>query len=95
MIFNATKCCFIKSKLSKNVISTLTIIKQNDVVIFILFPFAENTPPSQEDTGSEELGIYTPENITEKLIIEKVDEFLKKMIEWEVPTIKNKVGFVN
>lgn len=66
-----------------------------DVVIFILFPFAENTPPSQEDTGSEELGIYTPENITEKLIIEKVDEFLKKMIEWEVPTIKNKVGFVN
>ena len=29
----------------------------------------------------------------EKLIIEKVDEFLKEMIKWEVPSYKTTLGF--
>lgn len=61
-----------------------------DVNIFMLFPILENSSDSSSDDG---LVIYTPENIDEKLIIEKVDEFLKKMIQWEIPIIKNKVGF--
>lgn len=61
-----------------------------DVNVFVLYPIVENF----DDTTSEkELNTYEPKVITEKLIIEKVDDFLKKMIEWEVPSIKNKVGF--
>lgn len=56
----------------------------------MLFPILDNITDSSNDDG---LTIYKPENIDEKLIIEKVDEFLKKMILWEVPVIKNKVGF--
>lgn len=59
-----------------------------DVYIFIMFPFVE-----QLDNTSLELGFYTPQEITERLIIEKVDEFLKEMIKWEVPTYKNSMGF--
>jgi len=63
-----------------------------DIIIFILFPIpdvnADNNPTTDAD-----LAIYTPQELTEKVVIEKVDEFLKKMIEWEVPTLKNKVGF--
>ena len=40
-----------------------------------------------------EIETFAPETINEKLIIEKVDEFLKEMINWEVPSLKNKVGF--
>lgn len=61
-----------------------------DVNIFILYPYIENLQDHSSDT---ELDIYSPQSITEKLIIEKVDEFLKEMISWEVPTLKNKVGF--
>ena len=61
-----------------------------DINIFILFPIPENMTDTASDT---DLAIYTPQNINEKVIIEKVDEFLKKMIKWEVPTVKNKVGF--
>jgi hypothetical protein len=39
------------------------------------------------------LGFYNPAEITEKLIIEKVDEFLKEMIKWEVPSYKTTLGF--
>ncbi|MFY7670270.1 hypothetical protein ACOSP6_04215 [Tenacibaculum sp. MEBiC06402] len=59
-----------------------------DVYIFIMFPFVENL-----DNSSVELGFYTPQEITERLIIEKVDEFLKEMIKWEVPTYKKGLGF--
>ena len=59
-----------------------------DVYIFIMFPFVE-----QLDNTSLELGFYTPQEITERLIIEKVDKFLKEMIKWEVPTYKNSMGF--
>ncbi|WP_156101250.1 hypothetical protein [Salegentibacter sp. Hel_I_6] len=40
-----------------------------------------------------ELGTFPPDYITEKLIVEKIDEFLKEMIKWEVPVLKNKMGF--
>lgn len=61
-----------------------------DVYTFILFPIVENLP---HETSSIELGIYTPKQVTKKLIIEKVDEFLKEMIKWDLPALKNKVGF--
>ncbi|MFT5861681.1 MAG: hypothetical protein ACI828_000324, partial [Flavobacteriales bacterium] len=39
------------------------------------------------------LGTYPPQEITEKMIVEKVDEFLKEMIRWEVPSLKKKLGY--
>lgn len=61
-----------------------------DVYTFILFPIVENMP---NENSSIDLGIYTPKAINRKLIIEKVDEFLKEMIKWELPAVKNKVGY--
>lgn len=61
-----------------------------DVNVFILFPLIENVIDNANET---EIETYAPETINEKLIIEKVDEFLKEMINWEVPSLKNKVGF--
>ena len=61
-----------------------------DVYTFILFPIIENI---QLESTSVDLGIYTPKQITKKLIIEKTDEFLKEMIKWELPAVKNKVGY--
>lgn len=61
-----------------------------DVQTFILFPYVEQIPL---ENSSIELEVFNPEMITEKLIIEKVDEFLKEMIKWEVPNIKKKLGY--
>lgn len=61
-----------------------------DVYIFIMFPVVEN---SSQENNIQELGVITPSDISEKLIVEKVDEFLKEMIQWEVPSIKNRIGF--
>ncbi|WP_299215404.1 hypothetical protein [uncultured Aquimarina sp.] len=61
-----------------------------DIYIFMLFPEIENTP---QESNVIELGIYAPEMVTEKVITEKVDEFLKEMIQWEVPSVKKKVGY--
>jgi len=61
-----------------------------NVHINILFPLIEQI---QIDESSVELGIYDPKDITEKLIIEMVDEFLKEIIKWEVPSEKRKLGF--
>ncbi|MDY2587919.1 hypothetical protein [Winogradskyella aquimaris] len=61
-----------------------------DVHTFILFPYIEQIPA---ENSSVELEIYNPEHITEKIIIEKVDEFLKEMIKWEIPNTKNKIGY--
>jgi len=61
-----------------------------DVHVIILFPIIDNL--IIEDS-SMDLGIYNPNEINEKFIIEKVDEFLKEMIKWEVPNIQNKLGF--
>ena len=61
-----------------------------DVSIFVLFPTTVNAPT---EDGTLDLGIINPNEINEKFIIEKVDEFLKEIIKWEVPLIKNKLGF--
>lgn len=61
-----------------------------DVYVLILLPIIENI---MDATNTIELGMYTPEAINEKLIVEKVDDFLKEMINWDVPSIKKKVGF--
>lgn len=62
-----------------------------DVEILVLFPALENS--ASFDNDLIELGIYDPNEITEKLIIEKIDEFLKEMIKWDVPLIRTKLGF--
>ena len=61
-----------------------------NVHIFILFPYVEQI---SIENSNIELEVFNPKNITKKIIIEKVDEFLKEMIKWEVPTIKNKLGY--
>jgi len=61
-----------------------------DVHTFILFPYVEQI---LIENSSIELETYSPNNITEKLIIEKVDEFLKEMIKWEVPAAKKKIRY--
>jgi hypothetical protein len=61
-----------------------------DVHVLVLFPFVEQIPLENSSIG---LGVFNPIDITEKLIVEKVDEFLKEMIKWEVPTIQSKLGY--
>lgn len=61
-----------------------------DIHTFILFPYVEQIPI---ENSSIELEVYSPKDITEKLIIEKVDDFLKEMIKWEVPSNKKKLGY--
>ncbi|MFH6769074.1 hypothetical protein V8G56_10040 [Gaetbulibacter aquiaggeris] len=61
-----------------------------NVRITILFPLIENI--SIEDS-SLELGVFSPAEITEKLIVEMVDEFLKEIIKWELPAPKAKLGY--
>ena len=63
-----------------------------EVHVIILFPLIDNI---QLEDSTVNLGIYDPQEIDEKLIIEKVDEFLKEMIKWEVPIEKKQLGFVN
>ncbi len=63
-----------------------------EVHIFILFPLIENI---QDENSSLNLGIYDPDEITEKLIIEKVDVFLKEVINWEVPIEQKRLGFIS
>ena len=61
-----------------------------DVHIVVLFPYVEHIPV---ENSNIELEFYNPKDITEKLVIEKVDDFLKEMIKWEVPSVKNKLGY--
>lgn len=61
-----------------------------DVYVFVLFPEIDGMPL---DNNMVEFGTINPSEITEKLIIEKVDDFLKEMIQWEVPNKKTKVGY--
>ena len=61
-----------------------------DVYIFILYPIVAEIPT---ENSSMELGVYNPIDINEKLVVEKVDEFLKEMIKWELPTFRTKLGF--
>ena len=62
-----------------------------DINVFMLFPLPDLLTETESDT---DLATYSPQKLTEKIILEKIDEFLKKMIEWEVPAIKNKVGYL-
>ena len=62
----------------------------SDVFIFILYP--EN-PQVPVEENLMELGNFVPQEVTEKLIVEKVDEFLKEIIKWEIPSLKKKLGF--
>lgn len=61
-----------------------------NVYIFILFPLVDNITVEE---SSIDLGIQNPKDIDEKFIIEKVDEFIKEMIKWEVPSVKTKLGY--
>lgn len=67
-------------------------LHNGDVSVFILFPVVDT---SRADGGSMDLGTYRPQEITEKLIIEKVDEFLRELIKWEIPTPHDKIGFMS
>ena len=40
-----------------------------------------------------EFSTNNPVEITEKSIVENVDEFLKEMIKWELPIKRAKVGY--
>lgn len=62
-----------------------------DVNVFMVFPVSDII---NEGVNDADLATYTPHKLSEKIILEKVDEFLKKMIDWEVPPIKNKVGYL-
>ncbi len=61
-----------------------------DVYVFIMFPLLESL--AVENT-TKELGLFNPIEINEKLIVEKVDEFLKEMIKWELPNNRKKLGY--
>ena len=61
-----------------------------DVYVFILYPIVSEIPA---ESSSMELGVYNPKAINEKLVVEKVDEFLKEMIKWELPTFRSKLGY--
>lgn len=63
-----------------------------EVHIFILFPLIENL---QDENNTINLGIYDPDEITDTLIVEKVDVFLKEVINWEVPIEQKKLGFIS
>ncbi|MDJ0646864.1 MAG: hypothetical protein QNJ57_12855 [Flavobacteriaceae bacterium] len=63
-----------------------------DIYIFIVFPDVINIPPEKK---SMDLGVYNPKKITPRLIVEKVDVFLKEMINWDLPTYRDRVGFQN
>ncbi len=63
-----------------------------DIYVFILFPDVQQIPLENK---SKDLGIFNPKEITQRLIIEKVDEFLREMINWDLPTHRNSVGFQN
>ncbi len=61
-----------------------------DINIFVIFPQVNSI--SSED-NSIDFGMLSPANISEKIINEKVDEFLKEMINWELPNKRSKVGY--
>ncbi|WP_010520760.1 hypothetical protein [Aquimarina agarivorans] len=61
-----------------------------DVYVFIAFPILQNSAQQNE---MKELGFFLPKEITEKFIIEKIDDFLKEMILWELPMNNGKIGY--
>jgi len=68
-----------------------TINYSGDVHIFISLPIVELM---SFNDSTIDLDFHPPEKISEKLIIEKVDQFLKEMIAWEVPSSETqRLGF--
>ncbi|AUC81121.1 hypothetical protein [Lacinutrix sp. Bg11-31] len=61
-----------------------------DVFIFVLFPDINEI--NYEDNIVEFVTL-NPLEISEKLIVENVDQFLKEMIKWELPSKKTKLGY--
>lgn len=61
-----------------------------DIYIFVLYPEVEGMTV---ENNMVEFGVLNPSDITTKVIIEKVDDFLKEMIQWEVPNKRTKVGY--
>lgn len=61
-----------------------------DVYIFVMFPEIEEIV---SEKSVVEMGLINPDEITEKSIVEKVDEFLKEMINWELPNKQSKLGY--
>ncbi len=61
-----------------------------DVYIFVLFPELNGMP---SEKGVVEMGLVNPSEVIEKNIVEKVDGFLKEMIQWELPNRRTKVGY--
>jgi hypothetical protein len=60
------------------------------VFVYVLYPEIDTV---QVETPMVKMGGFTPQEITRKLIIEKVDAFLKEMINWEVPSLKKTLGY--
>tara|TARA_R110002124_G_scaffold87407_1_gene224983 strand:+ start:12869 stop:13363 length:495 start_codon:yes stop_codon:yes gene_type:complete len=63
-----------------------------DVYIFVMFPEVEGIP---SERNTVEIGAFKPSEITEKSVVENVDEFLKEMIKWELPNKRGKVGYAS
>ncbi|WP_299124245.1 hypothetical protein [uncultured Winogradskyella sp.] len=61
-----------------------------DIYVFVLYPIVTEIPT---ENSSKELDVYSPKDINAKLIVEKVDDFLKEMIKWELPTFRTKLGY--
>ncbi|MEX2350665.1 MAG: hypothetical protein WD554_07270 [Flavobacteriaceae bacterium] len=66
-------------------------LHNGDISVLIVFPILENAMPIEDDT--EDLGTYSPEDINEKLIVEKLDVFLKEIIKRDVPPLSKRMGF--
>ena len=61
-----------------------------DIFVFVVFPEVEGM---QVENTTVEFGLINPSEITEKSIIENVEDFLKEMIHWEMPNKRTKVGY--
>jgi len=61
-----------------------------NVFVFVLFPEIDGLNP---ENNIVEFSTVNPLEITEKSIVENVDEFLKEMIKWELPSKRKKVGY--
>lgn len=61
-----------------------------DVYIFVMFPEIDRIA---SEKGVVEMGLVTPSELTERNIVERVNAFLKEMINWELPNKRSKLGY--
>lgn len=65
-----------------------------DIYVFIALPVIKNKLNAMVDNNQmTEVGLFSPKEISERFIIEKIDMFLKEMIQWELPNLKNSIGY--